>query len=170
VVEKTNSNFFWLGLIHAALPNARIIHMQRNPIDTCLSNYFVEFNVSHPQANDLQHLAHYYHEYARLMAHWRSILPADSMLDVPYEALVSDQEAWSRRMVEFVGLPWDARCLDFHQTRSAVSTASRWQVRQRMQNASIERWRNYAPFIGALLQALQARVPEDATSIARNHN
>jgi len=167
VVEKTNSNFFWLGLIHAALPNARIIHMQRNPIDTCLSNYFVEFNTSHPQANDLQHLAHYYHEYARLMAHWRSILPADSILDVPYEALVSDQEAWSRRMVEFVGLPWDARCLDFHQTRSAVITASRWQVRQRMQDASIERWRNYAPFIGALLQALQARVPEDSTSIAK---
>jgi hypothetical protein len=139
-------------MIHGALPNARIIHMRRNPIDTCLSIYFQNFHVAHTYANDLEDLAHYYHEYERLMHHWRSILPPSAILEVPYEALVADQELWSRKMVEFVGLPWDAACIDFHQTNRRVSTFSKWQVRQKISKASVERWRNYAPFVGSLMR------------------
>jgi Flp pilus assembly protein TadD len=151
VIDKMPTNFAHLGLIHAALPKARIIHMQRNPLDTCLSIYFQDFESTVSYANDLQDLAHYYGEYRRLMQHWRSALPGDSILDVPYEGLVDDAEAWSRKMLEFVGLPWDARCLEFHRTQRTVITASKWQVRQKLHGTSVGRWRNYQRFIAPLL-------------------
>lgn len=151
VVDKMPTNFAFLGLIHAALPNARIIHMRRNPIDTCLSIYFQHFETAVSYANDLEDLAHYYTEYLRIMKHWRSVLPEDAILEVPYEGLVNDQEVWSRRMLEFIGLPWDPHCLDFHETPRAVITASQWQVRQKINGASILRWRNYEKFLGPLL-------------------
>lgn len=150
VVDKMPSNFLFLGLIHAALPNARIIHMQRNPMDTCLSLYFQNFEAAHSYANDLEDLAHYYTEYVRLMAHWRSLLPDHAMLTVRYEDLVGDQEACSRQMLEFVGLPWDARCLDFTRTDRSIATRSRWQVRQNINKSSVDRWRNYEAFIEPL--------------------
>src|SRR6202007_991726 len=90
IVDKMPANFRCLGMIHAALPNARIIHMRRNPIDTCLSIYFQNFHVAHTYANDLEDLAHYYSEYRRLMQHWHSMLPPGAILDVSYEALVAD--------------------------------------------------------------------------------
>jgi hypothetical protein len=152
VVDKMPANFLFLGLIHAALPNARIIHMRRNPIDTCLSAYFQNFDLAHSYANDFEDLAHYYNEYLRLMKHWNSLLPKHAMMEVPYEGLVANQEAWSRKMVEFVGLPWDSRCIGFNQTNRAVVTRSRWQVRQIIDKSSVERWRNYEPFIGPLLR------------------
>jgi len=151
VVDKMPTNFAFLGLIHAALPNARIIHMRRNPIDTCLSIYFQHFETAVSYANDLEDLAHYYTQYLRIMKHWRLILPEDAILDVSYEGLVNDQEAWSRKMLKFVGLPWDPRCLDFHETHRTVITASKWQVRQKINSASILRWRNYEKFLGPLL-------------------
>jgi hypothetical protein len=144
-------NFLHLGVIHAALPHARIIHMQRNPIDTCLSIYFQNFGAVHSYANDLEDLAHYYAEYLRIMKHWRLTLPENTLLEVPYEGLVERQEAWSRKMLEFVGLPWDPACLDFHQTRRSVSTFSKWQARQKINNLSVERWRNYEKSAGPLL-------------------
>jgi len=150
VVDKMPGNFAHLGMIHAALPGARIIHMRRNPIDTCLSIYFQNFHIAHSYANDLDDLAHYYDQYLRLMEHWRAILPPGAMLEVPYEALVDDQEAWSRRMIAFVGLSWDAACLEFHRTKRSVSTFSKWQVRQKISKGSVERWRNYAPFVEPL--------------------
>jgi tetratricopeptide (TPR) repeat protein len=151
VVDKMPANFLSLGLIHEALPNARIIHMRRNPIDTCLSIYFQHFKGAHSYADDLDDLVHYYSEYSRLMKHWRDVLPEDVMLDVPYESLVDDQEGWSRKMLEFVGLAWEPRCLDFHRADRSVMTASKWQVRQKINRSSVERWRNYERFIGPLL-------------------
>jgi tetratricopeptide (TPR) repeat protein len=151
VTDKMCSNFLHLGLIRAALPNARIIHLQRNPIDTCLSIYFQDFHYGHLYANDLEDLAHYYGEYLRVMQHWRLTLPAGAMLEVPYESLVEDQVGWTRSMLDFIGLPWDARCIDFHRTERAIATVSKWQVRQRISKASVERWRNYEPFIAPLL-------------------
>jgi tetratricopeptide (TPR) repeat protein len=150
VVDKMPGNFMHLGLIHAALPRAHIIHMRRNPIDTCLSIYFQHFEAFHPYATDLEDLAHYYGEYLRLMQHWRSILPAQSMLDLPYEGLVDDAELWSRKMVEFIGLPWDPQCSEFQHTRRDVITASKWQVRQAISRSSVQRWRNYERYIGPL--------------------
>jgi tetratricopeptide (TPR) repeat protein len=150
VVDKMPANFLSLGLIHDALPNAHIIHMRRNPIDTCLSIYFQDFRSAHAYGRDLDDLAHYYAGYVRLMDHWRRMLPEHTILDVPYERLVSDQEAWSRRMLEFIGVPWDPRCIDFQETNRSVMSASKWQVRQKMNRSSIERWRNYEKFVGPL--------------------
>lgn len=150
VIDKMHGNFMYLGWIRAALPRARIIHMRRDPIDTCLSIYFQHFQDSPAYTNDLEDLAHYYTEYSRLMAHWRAILPAGTMLEVPYEELVSDPEAWSRKLVAFVGLPWDSRCLDFHQTERTIITTSKWQVRQKLTRTSVGRWHNYANLVSSL--------------------
>ena len=150
VIDKFPTNFFLLGMIRAVLPRARIIHMQRDPRDTGLSIYFQQFEAANTYANDLDDLAHYYGEYRRLMRHWSNTLPTDAVLHVPYERLVADPEAWSRRMVDFVGLPWDARCLDFHRTERTVVTASRWQVRQGMSTSSVGRWRSYEQHLGPL--------------------
>ena len=151
VVDKYPTNFLSLGLIHAALPGARIIHMQRDPLDTCVSIYFQHLEAANTYANDLEDLAHYYDEYRRLMRHWRALLPPAALLEVPYEGLVQDLSGWTRRMLEWLGLPWDARCLDFHLTARSVVTASKQQVRQRIHASSVGRWRHYEKFIGPLL-------------------
>ena len=156
IIDKMPANFLYAGLIHAAFPRARIIHMRREPLDTCVSIYFQNFFNVGVYANDLKSLAHYYGEYLRICDYWRRVLPATSFLEVPYEALIGDQEGWSRRMVQFLGLPWDPRCLDFHNTERVVITASRWQVRQRMNAASIGRWRNYAKHLAVLEHLAQA--------------
>jgi hypothetical protein len=103
---------------------------------------------------DLADLAHYYREHQRIMAHWRAVLPPGFMLEVPYEALVADPETWSRKIIDFIGLEWDARCLEFHANKRQVVTASAWQVRQKIYKTSVARWRNYQEFIGPL-KALQ---------------
>ncbi len=150
VVDKATFNFMHLGLIHAALPNARIIHSQRNPIDTCLSVYFQNFDAFHSFANDLSDLNHFYKLYLKVMNHWRSTLPSESLLDVPYERLLEEPETWIRRILDFVGLDWDPRCLDFHQTKRRVGTASQWQVRQKLYTSSAGRWRHYEKHVGPL--------------------
>ncbi len=150
IVDKMPVNFLYAGLIHAALPRARIIHMSRHPIDTCLSIYFQNFFNLGPYANDLHALAHYYQEYRRIAQVWRTMLPASALLEVPYEGLVTEQERWTRRMLDFVGLPWDPACLDFHQAERAVITASRWQVRQPIHLGSMQRWRHYEKYVSPL--------------------
>lgn len=155
IVDKMPVNFLYAGLIHAALPRARIIHMSRHPIDTCLSIYFQNFFNLGPYANDLHALAHYYAEYRRIAEVWRTILPASALLEVPYEGLVTEQERWTRRMLDFVGLPWDPRCLDFQRAERAVITASRWQVRQPIHTGSTARWRHYERYVSPL-KALMA--------------
>jgi tetratricopeptide (TPR) repeat protein len=156
VVDKMPANFLYAGLIHAAFPNARIIHMQRHPIDTCLSIYFQNFLSTDPYANDLDNLAHYYSEYMRVANHWRTVLPASALLEVPYEELVADQEGWSRRMLDFLGLTWDPKCLDFHETERVVITASKWQVRQKINSSSTGRWKHYRKFVGPLQRLLNS--------------
>lgn len=151
IVDKAPANSDNLGLIHSVFPRARIIYMKRDPIDTCLSIYFQRLAVSLNFTMDLSDLAHYFSEHQRLMTHWRSALPAGSILDVPYAELVSDQEGWTRRILDFVGLEWDDRCLDFHTTKRAVATSSSWQVRQKIFGGSVERWRNYKRFISPVL-------------------
>ena len=151
VIDKMPTNFLHLGLILGALPQARIIHMQSHPLDTCLSIYFQDFTHGHPYAHDLADIAHYYQQYLRMMQHWRSTLPAGAMLEVSYEDLVENQEACSRGMLDFIGLTWDPRCLDFHRTPRTVTTFSKWRVRQPINRSSLNRWRNYAPHLTALM-------------------
>ncbi len=156
VVDRTARNFMFLGLLHAALPGARIIHVQRNPVDTCLSMYTQDFGAMLACADDLDDLAHYYGQYQRLMRHWRQLLPQDAMLELSYEQLIAGQEAGTRRLLEFVGLPWDPRCLDFHAAERSVVAMSRWQLRQKLNAASIGRWRNYARHLGPLLKLMDS--------------
>jgi tetratricopeptide (TPR) repeat protein len=150
IVDKTPANADLLGIIYSVFPNARVIYMQRDPIDTCLSCYFQQFLTGLNFTFDLSDLVHYYREHQRIMAHWRAVLPAGFILDVPYEDLVADQETWSRKMLEFMGLEWDPQCLEFHTNKRQVVTASAWQVRQKIYKSSVARWRNYEKFIGPL--------------------
>jgi Tfp pilus assembly protein PilF len=150
VVDKAPGNADLLGLIYSVFPNARIIYMQRDPIDTCLSCYFQQFLMGLNFTFDLLDLVHYYREHQRLMAHWRAVLPPGFILDVPYEELVADQETWSRKIINFIGLEWDPQCLAFHANQRQVTTASAWQVRQKVYATSVARWRNYEKFIGPL--------------------
>jgi tetratricopeptide (TPR) repeat protein len=150
VIDKAPVNSDFLGPIYSVFPNARVIYMQRDPIDTCLSCYFQQFLLGINFASDLSDLAHYYREHRRILAHWRAVLPAGFILEVPYEELVADQEKWSRKMLDFIGLEWDARVLEFQTTQRQVVTASAWQVRQKIYRSSVARWRNYEKFIGPL--------------------
>jgi len=144
-----------MWMIRARGKTAWIIHMRRHPLDTCLSIYFQSFfNVS-PYANDLHHLAHYYGQYLRIMEHWRTqfggrLQRTAPLLEVPYEELVAEPEQWTRRMLDFIGLPWDPQCLAFHENPRAVITASRWQVRQKINSRSVGRWRNYERHLAPL--------------------
>ena len=97
IVDKSPANADYLGLIHGVFPNARIIYLRRDPIDTCLSCYFQQFSQALSFTMDLSDLAHYYREHQRLVAHWRSALPPGTLLDVPYSELVADQENWCER-------------------------------------------------------------------------
>jgi tetratricopeptide (TPR) repeat protein len=150
VVNKAPVNSDFLGLIYSVFPNARVIYMQRDPIDTCLSCYFQQFLTGVNFAFDMSDLVHYYREHQRVMAHWRSVLPPGFMLEVPYEELVVEQETWSRKMLEFIGLEWDPQVLEFHTNERHVTTASAWQVRQKVYKSSVARWRHYEKFIGPL--------------------
>jgi tetratricopeptide (TPR) repeat protein len=150
VVDKAPVNSDFLGLIYTVFPNARVIYMQRDPIDTCLSCYFQQFLTGINFTFELSDLVHYYREHQRIMAHWRAVLPPGFILDVPYEELVADQETWSRKMLDFIGLEWDARVLEFHTNKRQVTTSSAWQVRQKIYKSSVARWHNYEKFIGPL--------------------
>jgi tetratricopeptide (TPR) repeat protein len=154
VVDKMFSNFLYAGLIQAALPDARFIHMRRHPVDTCLSIFFQNFSNMAAYANDLDDLADYYAQYLRITGHWHKVLSPSRLLEVPYEGLIEDPEGWTRRMLDFVGLPWDPRCLEFHATERAVMTASKWQVRQKIYGTSAGRWRNYERHLGPLRSLL----------------
>jgi tetratricopeptide (TPR) repeat protein len=156
VTDKMPANFLYAGLIHQVFPRARIIHVRRNPIDTCLSIYFQNFSNMGPWVNDLEHLTHYYGQYVRITNHWRDTLPAAAFMEVPYEALIEDQEGWTRRMLDFAGLPWDPKCLEFHVTERVVVTASKWQVRQKLHAQSVARWKKYQQFVGPLRQLLES--------------
>jgi tetratricopeptide (TPR) repeat protein len=154
IVDKTPSNFLYLGLIHLILPNARIIHVQRDPVDTCLSCFSKLFWGEQPFSYDLAELGRYYRSYQRLMAHWRAILPADVMLEVKYEAMVQDFETQARRIVAHCGLQWDSACLQFYKTSRPVQTASMVQVRQPIYHTSVGRWRPDAALLRPLMEGL----------------
>ena len=153
ITNKLPHNFELLGLIAFALPDAKIIHCRRNPIDTCLSCWTKNFNDAHGYNRSLSDIGRYYQEYYNLMEHWRENLPIP-ILDVDYESYTTDLEPTARRLVDFVGLEWDPRCLEFYNIDRAVRTASQWQVRQPIYKTSVQKWRNYMPDLQPLLDAL----------------
>jgi tetratricopeptide (TPR) repeat protein len=155
ITDKYLFNFLYLGFIHLALPNARFIHIRRDPVETCLSIYSKLFG-DIPFAYDLGELGRYYRAYEDLMAHWRSILPEGIMLEIEYEDLVNDFERNVRRMLAHCGLEWDERCMAFHQTRRQVLTMSARQVREPLFRSSLQRWRPAEALLQPLLDGLQA--------------
>jgi tetratricopeptide (TPR) repeat protein len=153
ITNKMPHNFELLGLIAIALPNAKIIHCRRSPLDTCLSCWTKNFNDAHSYNRSLADLGKYYRGYADLMEHWRQVLPIP-MLEIDYEDYTNDLEGTARRMIDFIGLEWDSRCLEFHSVERQVRTASQWQVRQPIYKSSVERWRNYVTDLTPLIEAL----------------
>lgn len=151
VTDKYPSNFLYLGLIRLLFPNAAVIHCRRDPLDVCLSIFFQHFNERLSYACNLLDIGHTYLQYAKLMAHWRKVLPGP-YLEIHYEDLVSDQECWSRELIKFIGLEWDEACLSYYQTERDVKTASVWQVRQPIYRKSMHRWKNYEKYLGPLMQ------------------
>jgi Flp pilus assembly protein TadD len=159
VTDKMTSNFILAGLIHLALPGATIIHVTRDPVDTCVSCFSKQFSEGQAHTYDLAELGRYHRAYRALMAHWHRVLPAGRILDVGYEDVVADVASAARRIVAHCGLAWDARCLDFHRTERIVKTASAAQVRRPIYGHSVARWRRYETFLAPLLAELD-RTPD----------
>ena len=150
VTDKALANFFLLGIIHRLLPNATLIHCRRHPIDTALSIFTTNFETNFDYASSRGDLVFYYRQYARLMDHWRSVLPPGRLVEVDYELLVSDPEPHARRLVAACGLDWNDACLAPHRNTRKIKTASVWQARQPIYRTSVERWRRYEPWLGEL--------------------
>jgi tetratricopeptide (TPR) repeat protein len=153
ITDKMPLNFIHLGLVSLLLPGARVIHCSRDPMDTCLSCYLTHFTAGHEFTSDLGDLGAFYRLYARLMDHWAKVLPLP-ILDVSYEALVTDPKREMARVLEFLGLPWDRNCLQFHENRRFVTTASVEQVRRPLYSTSVGRWKNYRQWLSPLERAL----------------
>lgn len=156
IIDKMPINFMYCGLIKKALPNARIVHVHREPMDTCYAIYQTMFNQAYPFSCDLQELAAYYATYHRLMQHWHTVMPGD-ILDVTYEALLTDTEAQARRLLAFCDLEWQDAVLDPSASDALATTASAAQVRQPIHTRSVQKWRRYetelAPLKAALIEA-----------------
>jgi len=153
-VDKNLANFFRIGLIRLILPNARIIHAMRDPMDTCVSCYSHLFNSGLYFSYDLGELGRYYRRYQELMEHWRAVVEPGAMLEIRYEELIDDVEGQSRRLIEYCGLAWDERCLEFHKTVREVKTASAVQVRKPLFRSSLQKWKRYETQLGPLLAEL----------------
>ena len=152
IIDKSPLNFFHLAYAALLFPGARVIHCVRDPRDTALSIWLENFTPEQHWATDFHDLAFYAGQYRRLMAHWHEVLPL-SILDVRYEDTVADLEGQARRLIEFLSVPWDDRCLDFHRSGRAVQTPSRWQVRQPIYTRSVGRWKNYRDHLPELAEA-----------------
>jgi len=153
-VDKMPTNFLHVPLIAAALPNARIVHLVRDPIDSCFSSYKQLFADAYFHSYDQTEMARHYVRYHRLMETWRRLLP-DRIIDVGYEETVADVEATARRLIDALGLPWEDACLDFHRQERAVATASAVQVREPAHTRSVGRWRRYQAALGPTVEVLR---------------
>ena len=156
ITDKMPYNFIAIGLIHALFPNAKIIHVKRNPLDTCLSCYTKLFTEGQLYSYDLTELGQYYQCYESIMHHWRRILPSDAWLEIEYEAMVNNLEVEAQRLIEFCNLPWEPACLAFYQSQRQVRTASFMQVREPIYTSSVERWRRYERELKPLINELQS--------------
>lgn len=162
VVNKAIGNRFTAGFIKLAFPNARFIHIHRDPMDclfSCMSTNFID--IMQPFTYDMEELAQHYRDHAALMRHWGEVL-GDSLLDVAYEDIVADTEKEARRIISFLDLPWNEACLEFHKIEKSVATASATQVRQPIYTKSIGRWKRFGKQLTPLIEALGDEAPEDA--------
>ncbi|WP_282153410.1 tetratricopeptide repeat-containing sulfotransferase family protein [Ruegeria atlantica] len=161
IVDKMPANFQLIGLIHALMPNAKIVHVARNPFDTCLSCFTRLFERSQLHSYDLVELGRYYNNYSRIMDHWRDVLPKGAYYNVKYEALVDDIDTEARRLVNYCGLAWDDACLEFHKSKRRIRTASVQQVRQPLYSSSKEKWRKYEAQLSPLFTTIAVARRQD---------
>ena len=153
ITDKMPVNYIYLGYILSMFPNAKIIHLKRHPIDTCLSIYFQNFNTEHKYSFDLRNLVFWYHKYHNLMIYWKNLY-GDKILSINYNDVVDDFEKTAKLMIEYCNLEWDESCLTPHKSSRVIHTASQWQARQLIYKTSKERWRNYAKFFPELVEGL----------------
>lgn len=156
-VDKLPPNFLYAPLIARALPRAKIIHVTRDPMDSCFSSFKQLFAETYLHSYDLSEMGRHFNRYRGLMAHWRDIMP-NRILDVSYEDTVTDLETVARRLISFIGVEWDPRCLIFHTQPGAVATASAVQVREGAHTRSMGRWRRYERHLGVLETTLNDRL------------
>lgn len=155
ITDKRPDNFLCLGLIKTLFPNAKIIHSKRNRLDNCLSVYFLRADTSVKYATDLLDTDHYYTQYERLMSHWESVF-GDDVYRVDYDCLVADSEREVRGLLNFLELPWESECLEFHRLKNRVKTAGIWQIRQPLYTSSSGRWENYEASIAELIESVKS--------------
>jgi hypothetical protein len=153
-VDKLPGNYVNVPLILAALPSARIVHLVREPMDTCFASFKQLFADAYPHSYEQAEMARHFVRYHRLMAHWRAEFPR-RFLDVSYEAFVSDLESGARQLIDYLGLPWADACLDFHRQAGGVATASAMQVREPAHTRSVGRWRRYAEHLEPMRRVLE---------------
>lgn len=151
--DKLLYNFLFIGLIQRILPRAKIIHVKRNPLDSCLSMYFLKFAIGQNYSYDLTELGQYYRLYQKLMNHWHEVLPG-RIHEISYENLVADIEGTTRSLLDHCEIPFHPACLDFHKNKRQVITASNAQVREKLFTRSISRSDPYLPWLGPLIDAL----------------
>jgi hypothetical protein len=149
VTDKRPDNFLYIGLIKRLFPTAKIIHTTRDPLDNCLSIFFLHLDHSMSYALDLMDTAHYYVQYRRLMAHWKALYGPD-ILDFNYDTFVREPKPAVGQLLAHCGLEWEDNCLNLQRESGVVKTASVWQVREPVYVRSSGRWRNYAKQLAAL--------------------
>lgn len=156
ITDKLLTNYFFVGLIHLLFPNAKIINTMRDPVDTCLSAFTKLFKDDMPHSYDMGELGRYYAQYAKLMEHWTKVLPKGVMTTIAYEDMVADTETEAKRLIAFLGLEWDAKCLDFHNSDRPVKTASVAQVRKPIYSSAVKRHKKYGAGLKPLADAIKA--------------
>jgi hypothetical protein len=165
IVDKMPGNYNFIAMIKAILPNARIIHSRRHPIETCLSCYRIHFAEGHQWTYNLRDLGRFYRRYWNLMKHWRENFPG-VMYEVRYEDNVADVETSARKLIDFLGLEWNDNCLNFHEVDRPVHTASVTQVRKPIYTTSTNRWRKYEKYLQPLIHELGDIIEEYEAEIA----
>ena len=154
ITDKMPANFMWLGLILCALPEAKIIHLNRDPIATCWSIYKTYFSKGgNGYSYNIENLCKYYSLYKDLMTSWNNLF-AKTFYEVSYEKLTEDQCLETKNLLNYCGLEWNSNCLDFHVTKRTVNTASNAQVRRKMYSGSSSEWKHYEKYIKPLINAL----------------
>jgi Flp pilus assembly protein TadD len=164
ITDKLLTNYFFLGLINMLFPKAKVINTLRDPVDTCLSGFTKLFKDDMPHSYDLGELGRYYGKYRELMEHWEKVLPEGFMITVQYEDVVADTEGQARRLIEFLGLPWNDKCVDFHKSDRPVKTASVAQVRKPIYKTSVQRWKKYGDGLQPLVDAIEGKPARQADS------
>jgi len=159
VTDKMPGNYMFAGSIQYALPNARIIHVRRNPADTCLSIWATPNHMPHEGGHHKGNIAFVYKQYMRLMEFWRTVIPSDRYMEIDYEELVTNPENSIRSMIAFCGLEWDEACLRPHENQRLVATPSAWQVRQPFYGTSVARWKKFEPWLGAFEELVALNHP-----------